>query len=226
MHSYSKMNLSEFKYFIVGLAIAFVVISFPMRVAYSAFFEDTETSPNNTFAASNLDLQLNTDLSEFEETNPSARLKVKNNGQLDFIYEIIFSSDDSAFSESFSCDLLMVEVWYNGEQIFIGYVQDFEEMYDTVSNDKLELSKELESDEFKFSFFLPEDAPALEEGNCLVAYNIYAWQKTLEPFVGFWDEETLSFDISEDNLKNNGNTSVEELTLDEVNESTESISDE
>ncbi len=210
----------------VGLAITFAIISFPINVAYSAVFEDVENSANNSFTASTLDLLLNTDFSDFEETNPIAKLKVKNNGKVDFIYEIKFSPETSDFSSSFACNYLMVEVWYNGGQIFIGDVEDFEQIYDVVLNNKLDLPTETESGEFKFSFFLSDQAPELSDDTCKVSYNVYSWQNNLEPYVGFWDEETLSFDISENNLKNGGSSLSEELISDEVSESTESNSND
>lgn len=147
------------------------------------YFNDTEASETNTFAASSLDFSLNSSSDfapEVDEDNDALRdISVLNNGTLGFKYSVKTVNETGAL-----CDGLELRASLDGGTPIVEPLSTFEiGPFDFSS---------LEDWDFKAKLTL--DSPELEEETCSFNFEYFGWQKNSlgQLSIGFSDTETIT----------------------------------
>lgn len=187
---------------IIRGVIAIVLGVLMMPTSHAIFFEDKDSSTDNLFSATNLDLSLESDEGNFEPNDgwiPGSSAErvftVKNLGDLPFVYGLKYANGEG----SDLCRELELSVEYEGEEVYNDKLEDFDVMYDSGDTlfDHMMLPVGNDEHNYTFKIWLPinDDTEGLSDETCGFDIAAYGWMENLDPYTGFWDEDSLSNSI-------------------------------
>ncbi len=199
MRTLNKKQINSVFLKIVAAAVVGALLS--STTAHAFFYEDSESSTANVFSSTSLDLGLASDEDNFEPNDgwiPGSSAEriffVTNEGDLPFVYGLKYTNGDS----NDLCENTELQVMYDGDELYNDKLEDFDIFYDSGDPflDHMMLPAGPDEHEYYFKIWLPIDTngDAADE-TCNFDIAAYAWQEPLEPYTGFWDEDSLSNEI-------------------------------
>ncbi len=172
--------------------VLFVFVGVVQIDGTNAGFSDIETSTDNIFTAASLDGRISY-LERFSvtgmapEDSPSQKMTLKNEGSLDFQYEMKYQKTSG---DDVLCGALLLTAKNGVTTVYDKLpLQDFDTT--TIAGNPYSISV-FGQDKWTFSLELPSDAGStLENKNCSWNFAIHAWQMNLpDDGTGFVDVET------------------------------------
>lgn len=180
-----KISKSICLLLIIGLNCSFLGIGETL-----AFYNDTETSPANSYLMGSLDLSLNSNNDFLPSVTPnqdaSRTINLVNDGSLEFNYQLGLNNLSGNLD---LCAELILEMSLNSSNVYTGSLAGFSVPASTLatsSTDVLELKVSLNSNN-----------PDLQNKTCNFDLQATGWQINLsEPTKGYVDVETIANTIT------------------------------